>query len=220
MPLNALQRQLERIYEVEVDYRVEDFLLTDAGAARRLENSSSSRQVDEKLLVAEEPDALALTLYLDPGLVARLRGDDPTARVHAGNLTDLATAVEGVSHFLLVTWSALHGRAVSLLELEMQAEIDKYVTTAFLWGQQRNGHVPAALHEWLFGSPRFDPALAAEELERYQRAHSWAARFCAWLEQRYLRSGPVGGLVHELRRFYRLSREEKVRRGDGHRGRA
>ena len=214
MPLNALQRHLERIYELEIGYRVEDFLLTDAAAARRLEGSSSARPAEEKLLVAQDDGALALSLYLDADLLGRLRGDDPTTRVHRGNLTDLATAVEGVSHFLLVTWSALHGRRTSLLELEMQAEVDKYVTSAFLWSRQRRGRIPAALHGWLFDEPRFDPALADHERERYRRAHLWAARFCSDLERRYLRSGPALGLVRELRRFYRLSREEKIRRSE------
>lgn len=214
MPLNNLQRQLERIYEVEIGHRVEDYLLTDAVAARHLESSPGARDADEKLLVSEETDALALALYLDADLVGRLRADDPTARVHPGNLFDLATAIEGVSHFLLLAWSALHGRRVSLLELEMQAEIDKYVLAAFLWGTQRQGRVPAELHQWLFGAPRFDPALDPDELERYRRAHLWAAGFCARLERAYLRGGPAGGLVRELRRFYRLSREEKIRRSE------
>jgi hypothetical protein len=211
--LNALQRCLERIYELEVGYRVEDFLVTDPQTARRLEGRNA-REAAEKLLVEQQDGALALALYLDPEVLGRLRGDDPTMRVHRGNLTDLTTAVEGVSHFLLLIWSALHERRTSLLELEMQAEVDKYVTSAFLWSRQTRGRVPAALHEWLFGAPRFDPALGADELERYRSAHQWAARFCSGLERRYLRSGPARGLVRELRRFYRLSREEKIRRSE------
>lgn len=214
MPLNSLQRQLERIYEVEVGHQVEDFLLTDVVEARRLEDSPDARDADEKLLVTEEADALALALYLDADILGRLRADDPTSRVHAGNLSDLATATEGVSHFLLLAWSALHGRSVSLLELEMQAEVDKYVLTAFLWGRQRQGRVPADLHRWLFAAPRFDPALDSDELERYRRAHLWAAGFCARLERAYLRGGSAAGLVRELRRFYRLPREEKIRRSE------
>lgn len=214
MRLNALQRYLERIYELEIGYRVEDFLVTDPHTARRLEDAGDARASAEKLLVEQQEGALALALYLDPDVLGRLHGDDPTTRVHRGNLTDLATAVEGVSHFLLLIWSALHGRRTSLLELEMQAEVDKYVTSAFLWSRQSRGRVPASLHEWLFGAPRFDPALGEDELERYRSAHHFAARFCSGLERRYLRSGPARGLVRELRRFYRLSREEKIRRSE------
>jgi hypothetical protein len=96
----------------------------------------------------------------------------------------------------------------------MQAEVDKFVTSALLWSRQSRGRVPAALHDWLFDAPRFDPALGAEELERYRRAHLWAARFCSGLERRHLRSGGARGMVRELRRFYRLSREEKIRRSE------
>jgi hypothetical protein len=214
VPFNSLQRYLERIYEVEIGYRVEDFLITDPMTALRLDTSPGARESDEKLLVLEADGTLDLSLYLDPGLVGRLRSDDPTARVHRGNLFDLATAVEGVSHFLLVAWSALNARRVSLLELEIQAEVDKYVTCALLWSRQSSGRLPAALHEWLFGAPRFDSALAHDELERYRRAHVWAARFCSGLERRYLQTGRGAAMMRELRRFYRLPREEKIRRSE------
>lgn len=215
MPLNTLQRHLERIYEVEVDPRVEDFLLTDRIHAHALERSAAARETSEKLLVAESPDAIDVALYLDAGLLRRLRRDDPTARVHAGNLEDLLTAVEGVSHFLYLVWNASHERPVSLLELEVQAEVDKYVAAAFLFGRQRDGRIPARLHDWLFGDPTFDPELSPEDLERYREAHARAARFCSDLERRFLRPGASAGrLLSELRRFYRLSREDKLRRSE------
>ncbi len=214
MSLNTLQRHLERIYEVEVQPRVEDFLLTDRARVQDIDRSAGARETSEKLLVAEGADALDVALYLDPELVRRLHRDDPTARIHAGNLDDLATAIEGVSHFLYLVWNAIHRRPVSLLELEVQAEVDKYVAAAFLFGRQRQGRVPARLHEWLFGSPSYDPELSAEDLDRYREAHARAARFCSLLERRFLRRGAAGGgLLSELRRFYRLSREEKLRRG-------
>ncbi len=40
--------------------------------------------------------------------------------------------LEGVSHFLCVAHHATHDRQVSLLTLELQAEIDKYVGSFLL----------------------------------------------------------------------------------------
>jgi len=40
---------------------------------------------------------------------------------------DCCMLLEGVSHFLYLTWNAHYDRQVSLLDLELQAEVDKFV---------------------------------------------------------------------------------------------
>jgi len=150
--LHSIQRRLERIYEVEVPHNVDDFLVTDADLVARIEEGTDSRTIDEKLLVVQEDDRLDVALYLDRHLVHRLSDDDPNARLHEGNLVDFLTALEGVSHFLYLTWNAAHQRSISLLELEMQAEVDKYVSAAFLFGQQASGRIPGGLCRWLWYS--------------------------------------------------------------------
>ncbi len=49
------------------------------------------------------------------------------------------TALEGVSHFVYLAWNAGHDKPVSLLELEMQAEVDKYVGSYWLMRRQLPG---------------------------------------------------------------------------------
>jgi hypothetical protein len=85
---------------------------------------------------------MQLGLYLAPGLLDRLRQDDPLRRLHDGNLADLCLLIEGVSHFLGVAWHATQERPVTCLELELQAEIDKYVLALLLAARQRRGRVP------------------------------------------------------------------------------
>lgn len=211
MRLCTLQRHLERLYEVEVEHDVDDFLVTDPDLARHLDNSATSREVPEKLLVCEDGDSLDIALYLDQALVGRLREDDPTERLHDGNLSDYWTALEGVSHFLYVAWSAGYQRGVSPMELEMQAEVDKYVCAAVLLGRQGEGRIPGALHSRLFDDVSFDTALDAEGLSRYQDANYYAGRYCSSLQNSYFRGQQRGGLLNELRRFYRLSRDGKIR---------
>ena len=58
-------------------------------------------------------------------------------------------------------------KSVSLFELELQAEVDKFVTTGMLLREQ-TGREPNGLHGWLFDSP----TLAAELDERGTRALS------------------------------------------------
>ena len=130
-----------------------------------------------------------------------------------GNLADYCTALEGVSHFHYVTWSAGCARNVSLLELELQAEVDKYASALSLLLAQRAGRFPGELFGRLFERLQLLPHLDAAERSRYTEAHRCAARFCQRLEERFLRRRQArpDALIAELRSFYRLGRHAKLR---------
>src|SRR2546429_534457 len=96
MLLSRLQHLLGGIYDVRIAHDVYDFLVTDRG---RLPHAARSGVADEELLVAEPADGsdeVVMSLYLDPALLERLRREDPLRRLHAGNLADCWTALEGV----------------------------------------------------------------------------------------------------------------------------
>jgi hypothetical protein len=118
-----------------------------------------------------------------------------------------------VSHFHYVVWNADSTREISLLELELQAEVDKYASALSLLLAQREGRFPAELFHRLFEGVRFLPQLAEAERARYEEAHRYAARFCRRLEERFLRARRARpeALLAELRRFYRLGSQSKLR---------
>jgi hypothetical protein len=209
MLLSRLQALIGGIYDVSVAYDVYDFLVTDRS---RLPHAAHGGLADEELIVAQSADGaeLALSLYLDPALLERLDGADPLVELNAANVADWWTALEGVSHFLYLAWNAGHDRPVSLLELEMQAEVDKYVTSHWLMRRQYPGHVPAELHRVLFERTRIDPRLERQRAQLYGEANRYAARFCRRLERR-LTGGAYGEpeVLAELRRFYRLGTARK-----------
>ncbi|MGD2076372.1 MAG: hypothetical protein PVI91_00765 [Gammaproteobacteria bacterium] len=211
MLLNRLQRHLENIYEVQSSYRVADFVIDDPGLARRLDTTPNARELPEKLLIHEDGESLNVALYLDPDLLRRLDADDPTESLHGHNLHDFWMALEGISHFLYLTWNAGHARSVSLLEMELQAEVDKYILAAFLFGRQMQGVVPKTLHGHLFHNASFDHRLDAAERHRYRSANYFAGRFCSYIEKEFLQPGARGGLVNTLRRFYRLTQQRKIK---------
>lgn len=210
--LTTLQRQLERIYEVEIPHRVDDFLTTDPEFLKVVQGDDDSVQskVEERLLVVQDGDSVDVALYLDNEIINRLADDDPTSNLHDGNLADYCTVMEGVSHFLYLLWNAHHERGVSLMELEMQAEIDKYVSMAFLFSQQGSGRIPPRLYQWLFEKPTFDASLNRASLERYRDANYYASRYCARLEKRYLGKDGRAGIFKDLRRLYRLTNHAKI----------
>ncbi len=210
--LAQLQRQLERIYEIEIPHSVDDFLFTDLEVLKNLQGHDEFDEsvVEERLLVVQDGDNVDVALYMDSEVVNRLTQDDPGSCLHDGNLADYCTAMEGVSHFLYLIWNAGYERGVSRMELEMQAEIDKYVSTAVLFGQQASGRVPSSLHRWLFENPEFDSSLDRVSMERYRDANYYASKYCARLEKRYLRRDGQVGLFNDLRRLYRLTNRAKI----------
>ena len=77
-------------------------------------------------------------------------------------------------------------KPVTLLELEMQAEIDKYVSARILLGPAgRRATSASGCSTACSTAPAFDDALSAEELRRYQDASRFAGRYCHSLECRF-----------------------------------
>ena len=113
-----------------------------------------------------------------------------------------------MSHFTYYAWNAVRDKSVSLFELELQAEVDKFVTTGMLLREQ-NGREPDGLHAWLFDSPRLAAELDAPERERYRLANRYAARYCRRLLPA-LADSDDSAAQRELRRFYRLSQTSKL----------
>jgi len=213
MLLRELQNLLAGLYDAPADHDVYDFLITDAAHAAALAGLPASPGTDEQLLVAEDEEGVELSLYVDRAVLERLGEHCPLRSLSERNLADYCTALEGVSHFHYFVWSAGRERTVSLLELELQAEVDKYASALRLMLEQRAGRFPAELFERLFERVVFLPTLSAVERGRYEEAHRFAARFCLRLEERFLRRRQARpeAMLAELRAFYRLGRHAKLR---------
>lgn len=218
MVLRGLQTLLGRLYDVDLPYDVYDYLVTDRRAVAAAANEH--RDLDEELLLAETTDGAGagVALYLDPQILSRLEAADPHHALTEGNLADYCTALEGVSHFVYSTWGLERDMPVSLLELETQAEVDKYAVTVFLLaGQQEGQFYPAQVHARLFDHVSFDARLQPDQYERYRTAHALAAQYCRRLERRYVNRGKpkIEALVRELRSFFRLRHSAKLRHALG-----
>jgi hypothetical protein len=207
--LTSLQGALAEIYDLPPTPDVCDFLLTDRA---RLAHIPAARSCDEQLLLAEDGDTLAMTLYIDAGVLRRLAAQDPLAALTHENLADYLLVAEGVSHFVYVAWNTGFDKPMSLLELELQAEVDKYVLGAWLLRSQNAGRFPRELHHALFERSRVDPVAAAGREGLYRTASRYASRFCrrmAGLLHRQ-RRGATRDALSELRRFYRWGGARKL----------
>ena len=209
MTIPFFQAELEAIYGVRAP-RVEEFLIDRA----RAHASGGEPCAEEVLLVRESEDGLELGLFLaEEVLLAAVETDphDRRPRLTARELLPLlACAAEGVSHFVYLATRAAAGRPVSFLELEVQAEVDKWALLVLhLWRRGLRRCSPV-LRRRLFQRVRYHAHLGAEELERYQLANRLAGGYARWLEGRYVEGCDADGLMRELRASYRLGGGEKV----------
>jgi len=208
--LQHFQLLLGELYEIEQHLNVLDFLITDSRILAAVEETNAVRETEEKLLIRQNDRELAMSLYLAPELLERLRTRDPRNWLGRRNFADFCTALEGVSHFNYMAWNASADKSVTLHELEMQAEIDKYVSALAILAGQPNSMLAASLYDRLFDNPQFAADLGPDELERYRSASALAAGFCRSLARRFPRGLSRPGMLGELRAFYRLSQPDKV----------
>ncbi|MEJ8566401.1 hypothetical protein [Elongatibacter sediminis] len=206
--IERLQQQLHDIYQTGPGYDIREFLVTDARVAQALSGGNTLTRSGETLLLQEDEEGVAVSLYLDDRILDRLDGDDPAAALRSGLLDDLCKVIEGLSHFNYVAWRASHDQTLSLLELELQAEIDKYVSTMYFALDEQDTDMLHGLHGQLFENVQFHAHLSGEQRERYRAASEYAARFCQGLKPRLVRAGRK--TRSELRRFFRMPLTDKI----------
>jgi hypothetical protein len=199
------QRRLEAFYALEPTAPVTDFLLSAEEAARYPGDGS-------RMLVSEDGDGLAVAVVFEAEVTAQLSEADPRQRLDEENLGAFCTLTEEVSHFVYLLFRARSARSVTQLELELQGEVDKYLSAVFLLSLQNEGAVSRHLRELLFRRYRLAAGLTRERAERYRAASTLADRYCGWLEQRFLRPARLEDLTRESRRFYRLGQRAKLER--------
>ena len=102
--------------------------------------------------------------------------------------------IEGISHFMLLVERARREEPVTLLELEVQAEIDKFVSARLHCPE----HAPA-IRRALFLDVSLQPGLTPEERSRYREAGRLARAWCDHLTD----LPHLGALLDAQRRFWR-----------------
>jgi hypothetical protein len=182
---------------------VTDFLIPHADAAHLPGGGS-------RTLVSEEGDEVSVGVVFEEAVGELLTRVDPRVRLDASNLGGFSILTEEVSHFLYLLFCARGQRSITQLELELQAEVDKYLTAAFFLSLQNEGAVSSRLRHLLFHGYRLTEGLSPERAERYRTATHLADRYCHYLESRFLRGSRLEDLAREARRFYRLGQRQKL----------
>jgi hypothetical protein len=184
--LRLVQRRLQHFYALEGVPDVLDFVREVDDAAR------------ETLLVRESEDGIELALLLPKRLL------EPGAP--QGDADGLLQAFEGVSHFVYLAERVRTGLPTTRLELELQAEVDKFVLLA-VEGEGLPASARGALCQRLFEHVRFLHDAASEDGQRYRLANALAARYVRRLDPH----GEPAALRRQLGCFYRAGQTDKIR---------
>lgn len=183
---SRVQGGLERLYRIDRAADVDDFV-------------TGAEEGERETLFVREADDGALEIKLR---VPRL-GDD-------GAMDPICQIIEGVSHFVYIADRATRGRETTQLELEMQAEVDKYVVLAASLATF-DETTSRRLREKLYDGASFLHAEDSELGERYRLANQFARRFTQRLERDYVTRARFGDLRDALRRFFHAGQEDKLR---------
>ena len=212
--LEVVRGLLVRTYRIRCGLRtLEPFVIGDLGyralyGEGRRRQSVDAGDAGARTLVRDTDRGLAACVYFPDEMIRRLEDHPPHLGVRASNVGVFATFVEEIDHLLLLAERSVRGRPVSLFELELHANVSKYlVLVRFLAGSR--GRLTEERRDWLhrrlFDDVEFcdeDPAVR----QRYRDAARWAVRLI----------GALAGLdgprcVDALRRFHRAGVPGKLR---------
>jgi hypothetical protein len=201
-----VQRRLETLYALDRQAPVTEFLIP-------FEEAVAYPGGGSRTLVTQKGEDVSLGVVLEESVRVRLARSDPRVLLDGSNLDPFCVLAEEVSHFVYLFFCARAARQVTQLELELQGEVDKYLSAVFLLSLQNEGAVAPGLRELLFRRYHLAAHVTDEEgRERYRRASDLAYRYCGYLEARFLRPSRLQDLVREARRFYRLGQRDKLER--------
>lgn len=186
--------------------------------------SSMARRIQDRLMLLYGVDAPSVDEFAEPSPDGReqvlVRELDDTLEIAvmlpaeafeattSVSLDVYCQVVEGVSHFLYLVERARRGLPATHLELELQAEVDKYVVVSGV-ARRSPARVTDKVYGRLFGGAAFVHPEGSELGDRYRLATTLASRFVGRLRPELVRARDERS-VRTLRRFFGAGQREKI----------
>ena len=208
--IQNIQQYLTTIYALPQSIDIRNFLIDSEALLFYLNEKTLDSEISEKILFKFNQDGtIDVGLYFRKDILDRLDGIHPKELLNESNFSSFCSLIEGVSHFLFLNFRSYHTLPLSALELEVQAELDKFITS-FIYqyhhhGQRKNPKCYAdEIHSRLFQQYHLRTRLGEEEKNRYEFASQSAAKLCYQIKNYFLDYRPNWkGLLSYLRQFYR-----------------
>ena len=132
--ITEVQTQLESAYGIKIGESVHDYIIDKKELFELLKDQKLETLPKELFLINPNPenDTLEVALFLDEDLQQNLSTHNPLETLSNDNITDFCTLIEGISHFVYYIHKASLKYSVTQLEMELQAEIDKFVLLSLI----------------------------------------------------------------------------------------
>ncbi|HEX4823713.1 MAG TPA: hypothetical protein VFV19_05345 [Candidatus Polarisedimenticolaceae bacterium] len=211
--VDAIAGSLRRTYALRAPLLpVGRYVIGDAGFKTLYgEHLAVARSEGEggRLLLRESGPGLRACIYFPDAMIRHLEAHPPQRALTDRNVDAFAVLVEEIDHLLVAAERFHEGRPVTLLELELQANVSKDLVLSHVLARQRPD-AGAGRRVWL-RHHLFHKREYREEHEspgtkaRYDDAARFAIRFLRGLERE-----PAGRRLETLRRFHRAPLSAKL----------
>ncbi len=198
--LTMLQLTLETYYDIDPPYSISEFVCHSAQS--NTGSSSCKGTTPEMLVYREDGTNLDISLFLNPSLLTDINTETCKQRWTGKAFDNGCIVLEGVSHFLYMVFNAHYDRQVSMLDLELQAEIDKFLFAMLETGYRES---PDQLLQRLFCEVSYREDLSDSLKHRYQQANDLAHSYCQWLQNNFELTRNNKSLLTEIGKIYRLN---------------
>jgi len=190
--LKQIHQSLQDLNGIETSLSIMDFVKPTKGL--------------NKVIFQEENEVAEIAVCLNEKLLSRVEDTNLPEDFSLEKLPDLSVVVEELSHFNTYCEKALKDQPVSELELEVQAEVDKF-GLALEWLSKRNeDHLKEQVFELLFKEITLGEWVLPDKRALYEDAHLIARNFCRKLMHEDLNHSERRD---KFRKFFSKSQSEK-----------
>lgn len=208
--IQTIQDQIESIYGIKTGASVLDYLISRNELSTLMPQSTLAALPKELFLVNPEPkdETIEVALYLADDLKSNLSTHNPLQALSQENISDFCTLIEGVSHFVYYLHKASLEYEITQLEMELQAEIDKFLLLSIL--TKSNLDENQQLLELLFENYLLHEHLDDDQKIRYNTATDLARKYCFQVTQN-IRTEGLPSALKKVRKFYPMTQEQKIK---------
>jgi hypothetical protein len=189
--IHILQKKIEKIYRLHSCPEALQYMISPK-QFRKLSKFSDNPQV---IYVDEGQDA-TMGIYLGPSLFRQIK-----KKSKIFSFQDFCVMAEEISHFIYLIWSKSNEKKINLLDLEVQAEIDKFILASEFFGSKEE------IFEKMFEKFNMRKNLQPEEEERYFTANRLGKKFAIEMLRKKL---SISRRMNWLRLFYRQTITNRI----------
>jgi hypothetical protein len=213
--LESVRGLIERTYRIHSGLtEIGSFVIGDQGFRRLYRSSRDGHDIGSadgqgaRTLVRETDRGVVACIYFPDAMIRQLEAYPPQRGVREENQAAFSTFVEEIDHLLVLAERSLRARAVSLFELELHANVSKYLVLArFLAGCSQ--HLRADRRLWL-RRRLFDDVRFCDDDCEVRRRYRDAARAAVQLIEGLGALDPAERIA-ALRRFHSVGVADKLR---------